>query len=90
MTKQVSLLAGDSPISLDYFAQGFVDHTVSGMLEALEGTSPIENLNLLIENDKVTIDLNGSPVPVNAFASKILRNTTLGMISTLNQSFRAI
>ncbi|MDO8473273.1 MAG: hypothetical protein Q7T05_05580 [Dehalococcoidia bacterium] len=83
MTRQVSLLVNGVPVTLDYFAQAFIDHTVAGMVEALEGTGPIKNLVLSIDGDKVSIVLNAGPIPTNAFASKIIKNTITGTVSTL-------
>ena len=83
MTVNINLTVNDAPIKTDYFVAGFIDHTVSGMIEALEGTGKINNLRLMIDGDNVTINLNGALVPANAFASKIIRATTTGMVSTL-------
>ncbi len=83
MTKQVSLSVNDVPIELDYFVQGFIDHTTGGMISALEGTGEIKNLDVSIEGDKVTINLNNTLVPLNSFANKIIRNTIVGMVSPL-------
>ncbi len=83
MTVSMNLTVNDVPISTDYFVGGFIDHTVSGMIEALEGTGKIKDLNLFIDGDEVTVTLNGSVVPTNAFASKIIKSTTFGMVSIL-------
>ena len=83
MTRQVSLSVNDAPISLDYFVQAFIDHTVSGMIESLEGTGPVKTASLAFDGDKVAVTLNGAVVPTNVFASKIIRSTTVGMVSTL-------
>ena len=83
MTRQISLTVNSAPISLDYFVQGFVDHTVSGMVEALETTEPVKTLSLSIDGDQVAITLNSRPVTINAFVMKIVKSTTLGMISPL-------
>jgi len=82
-SRQVSLSVNDTPIGLDYFVQGFIEHTISGMLAALEGTGEIENLDVSIEGDKVTINLNNAVVPINPFVNKIIRNTIVGMVSSL-------
>ena len=37
-SRQVSLSVNDVFIELDYFVQGFIDHTISGMLAVLQGT----------------------------------------------------
>ena len=83
MTIILNLTVNDVPIKTDYFVAGFIDHTVSGMIEALEGTGKIKDLNLMIDGDTVTINLNGAHVPTNAFTSKIIKGTTIGMVSTL-------
>ena len=82
-SRQVSLSVNDAPIEIDYFVQGFIDHTVGGILAALEGTGEIESLALSIEGDKVTINLNDAMVPINPFVNKIIRNTIVGMVSSL-------
>ena len=83
MTVKLSLTVNDTPIHTDYFVAGFIDHTVGGMIEALEGTGKIKDLNLSVDGDKVTVDLNGATVPTNVFASKIIKSTIMGMISPL-------
>lgn len=83
MTREMSLQVNDAPVPLDYFVQAFIDHTTSGMLEALEGTGPVKELDLTIDGSAVKINLNGKPVPTNAFASKIIRSTLVGMVSPL-------
>ena len=83
MTRQVSLMVNDSPIPLDYFVQGFIDHTVDGILAALEDTGEIKTLDISIDGDEVKIILNNATVPINYFVNKIIRNTIVGMISSL-------
>lgn len=36
MTRRISLDVNDCPIEMDYFVQGFLDHTVYGMISSLE------------------------------------------------------
>ena len=83
MTGNLTLMVNDTLIDTDYFVEGFIGHTVSGMIEALKGTSKIKDLNLVIEGDNATINLNGAEVPLNEFANKIIRSTIIGMVSTL-------
>ena len=83
MTKQVSLSVNDVPIEIDYFVAGFIEHTIGGMLSALEGTGEIETMDMSIEADEVTINLNNATVPINPFVSKIIKNTVFGMVSSL-------
>ena|SRR3989304_1397122 len=83
MTRQVTLSVNGNPISTDYFVAAFIDHTVSGMIESLEGTGKVERLNLTINGAKVTIKLNGANVPVNEFASEIIKSTIGGILAPL-------
>jgi hypothetical protein len=83
MTVELELTVNKMPIDTDYFVSGFIDHTVSGMIEALENTGKIKDLNLSIDGNEVRIILNGSDVPINAFVSTIIKGTTTGMVSTL-------
>lgn len=83
MTRQVTLKVNDAPIQVDYFVQAFIDHTVSGMMEALEGTGPIKELTLSVDGDRVAIDLNGKQVPVNAFAARLVGSTVRGLVLPL-------
>lgn len=83
MTREVNLLVNDQPIALDYFVQGFIDHTTGGMLAGLEGVGEIENVEVSIEGAKLTINLNNSQLPINPFVTKIIGNTIKGMVSSL-------
>ena len=82
-SRQVSLSVNDAPIGLDYFVQGFIDHTIDGMLAGLEGVGEIKSVDIFIEGDKVTIHLNKAVLPTNPFVGKITRNTIVGMVSSL-------
>ena len=83
MTREVDLLVNEAPIQVDSFVEGFIDHTVGGMIASLEGTDEIYSLDLFIEGDKVTINLNGTDIPANAFVGRIISNTVAGMLSSL-------
>ena len=83
MTVQLSLTVNDIPIKTDYFVEGFIDHTTSGMIESLEGTGKIKDLNLSIDAGKVSITLNGAAVPINEFVTKIFISTFDGMLDPL-------
>ena len=83
MTRQASLLVNDQPIELDYFVQGFLDHTIGGMVAALEGIGEIESMDISIEGNEVTINVNNAPVAIKPFVSEIFRNTIAGMLSSL-------
>jgi hypothetical protein len=76
-------MINDEAIELDSFVQSFIDHTVGGMLAALEETGEITILDLSVEGSQVTVNLNGRVVPTNAFVNDIIRNTLTGMVSSL-------
>ncbi len=83
MTVQLKLAVNDNPIMTDYFVAAFIDHTVSGMIESLEGTGAISDLKFTLDGDVVTINLNGKEVPINEFVTKIMISTTFGMLAPL-------
>jgi hypothetical protein len=83
MTVQLILMVNDTPIKTDYFVAGFIDHTTSGMIESLEGTGKIKDLNLSIDEGQVAITLNGAEVPINEFVTKIIKSTFDGMLDPL-------
>lgn len=83
MTVQLNLMVNDADIKTDYFVAGFIEHTISGMIESLEGTGEIKDLDLVIDRDNLAINLNGTEIPVNAFVTLIFRGTIFGMVSTL-------
>jgi hypothetical protein len=62
---------------------GFVEHTISGMIESLEGTDKIKDLTLEIDSDAVAIEMNGKKLQTNVFASLIIKSTILGMLAPL-------
>ncbi len=87
MTRKISLSVNDTTIDLDYFVQGFVDHTVTAMVSALEGTpkkaEEFKKIHIQSTGEALSLSVNGSNVPVNAFVSKIVRNTMQGMLASL-------
>jgi hypothetical protein len=83
MTDNLSLIINDAPIQTHPFVEKFIEHTVSGMIEALKGTGKIKDLNLNVEGDQVTLNLNGVPIPINTMTSKMIRSTIFGMVSTI-------
>ncbi len=83
MTGNLSLIINESPIQTHPFVEEFIEHTVSGMIEALKGTGKIKDLNLTVNGDCVTLHLNGVLIPTNAMTSKIIKNTILGMVSSI-------
>ncbi len=84
MTRKISLSVNDTPIKLDYFVAGYLDHVTGGIIASLKGGGQIKNLELNIDNDGiVTVNLNGADLPLNFFASEIVKSTIEGMVTPL-------
>jgi hypothetical protein len=87
MTKHIKLMVNGNRIDTDYFIEGFLDHTVNGMVMSLEGTpknrKQIQTIDVNVSSEQVKILVNSLAVPANPFVSKLFRNTISGMISTL-------
>jgi hypothetical protein len=83
MTRQISLSVDDSPIEMDYFVQGFLDHTVFGMVSSLEGVHDISDIEIQINGNDAAISVNNDAVPVNDFVAAIVSSTVRGMVSAL-------
>lgn len=80
---QIRLSVNDTPIALDDFVRGYMDHVLGGILASLKGTGEIKSVDLTIEGDQVSIVLNTAAVPLNPFATRIIRNTLVGVVSSL-------
>ncbi|MCF8129032.1 MAG: hypothetical protein K9N10_11000 [Deltaproteobacteria bacterium] len=83
MTRKITLSVNNAPVEIDYFVEGFIDHTACGMVSSLEGVIEIEDLEISVEEERTGIRLNGAPLPINDFVNDLVRNTLLGMVSTL-------
>ena len=84
MTRNISLSVNDTPIKLDYFVAGYLDHVTGGIVSSLKGADAIKNLELNIDEDgNVTINLNGADIPLNFFATEIVKSTVEGIVAPL-------
>lgn len=84
MTRKITLSVNNSPIDLDYFVAGYLDHVTGGIIASLKGVSEINKLELNIDEDGiVTINLNGADIPLNFFTTEIIRSTAIGMVAPL-------
>ena len=83
MTRRISLSVNDHPIEMDYFLQGFVDHTVYGMVSSLEGMNDIHDIEIETNGNGANISVNGNPVPLNDFVAAIVSSTLRGLVSSL-------
>ena len=82
-SREVRLFVNDAPIELDQFVRGYIDHVEEGILASLKDTGEIRDVDLSIEGARVSIVLNGAIVPLNPFATRIIRATIAGMVSAL-------
>jgi hypothetical protein len=71
-------------IEIDDFVQRFIEHTVRGMLSALEGVSEAEHVNVSIGGDDIEINVNNKRLLIKPFVCKIIRNTIMGIVKSLN------
>ena len=84
MTRKISLSVNDTPVKLDYFVSGYLDHVAGGIVASLKGTGEIKDLELEIDDDGiVTLALNGVDIPLNFFATEIVKSTVAGMVTPL-------
>jgi hypothetical protein len=83
MEGKLKLTVNDIPIKTDPFVASFVEHTIIGMIQSLEGAGKINDLTLAIDGDAVAIELNGKKLPTNVFASRIIKSTVTGMLAPL-------
>jgi formate dehydrogenase assembly factor FdhD len=84
VTRKITLSVNNTPIDLDYFVAGYLDHVTGGIIASLKGASDIRKLELNIDEDGiVTIELNGADIPLNFFTTEIVRSTVTGMVIPL-------
>ena len=83
MTGKVKLLVNETPIQLEEFVSGFIEHTVSGMVASLKGTPEAGHISLDIQADEVTLYLTGSVVAITDFVKRIFRSTVFGIVAPL-------
>jgi len=84
VTRKISLSVNDTPIKLDYFVEGYLDHVTGGIVSSLKGTDEIKILELNIDNEgQVIINLNGADIPLGYFATEIVKSTIAGMVAPL-------
>jgi hypothetical protein len=84
VTREISLDVNNTPVKLDYFVAGYIDHVVGGIIASLKNTGEIKELKLTIDNDGlVAIDLNGADVPISLFPTEIIKSTIEGMVTPL-------
>jgi hypothetical protein len=84
MTRAVSLSVNNTPINLDYFVSGYLDHVIGGIVASLKNTGNIETLELTLDEEgQIGIVLNGTDVPLSYFPVEIIRSTVAGMVAPL-------
>ena len=83
MTRKIDLTVNNVPIELDYYVSGYLDHVVGGIITSLRDTGEIQDLKMTIDKGRVTIDLNGSQVPLKPFPMNIITSTMSGVVAPL-------
>jgi hypothetical protein len=84
VTRQIDLKVNGTPITLDYFVAGYLDHVTGGIIASLKNTGEIKKLRLTIDaKGLVKITLNNADVPINYFVEEIVRSTIKGIIAPL-------
>jgi hypothetical protein len=84
VTRQIDLKVNGTPITLDYFVAGYLDHVTGGIIASLKNTGEIKKLRLTIDaKGLVKITLNNADVPINYFVEEIVRSTVKGIIAPL-------
>lgn len=83
MTKSVILIVNEKPVEIDYFVQGFIDHTVRGMVLALEGVIEAEHIGIILKGEDTEISVDNNQLQINPFVSRITSNTIRGMVKSL-------
>jgi hypothetical protein len=83
METELSLRVNDVPIKTDYFVKEFTEHTAIGMMGGLKNTGVVKELKLGIRAGVVSILINGRPIPVNEFATRIIITTIEGLLKPM-------
>jgi hypothetical protein len=83
METELRLLVNDIQIKTDYFVKEFTEHTAIGMMGGLRDTGEVKELNLSIKEGVVSININGRPIPVNEYATRIIITTTEGLLKPM-------
>ena len=81
---KTSLKLNGIQLELNSFVESYVYHLSGGITASLKDTEPIKKLKLEITADEdVKMTLNGKDIPLNFFATDIIRNTLTGMAANL-------
>ena len=83
MAREVNLWVNDEVVAVGEFVQQFIDNIIAAIINTLKRTGEIDTLSLNIEGSKTALNLNGADVPMNAFVADIVRETVVGMVSSL-------
>ncbi len=83
MSRQVSLSVNNEPIRLEFFAGNLIENVVGGIIATLEGVEEPKEVELVINQDTVSLSVNEAQVPTNAFVSKVMTSTIFALASCL-------
>ena len=81
--KKVSLIVNYEPIQVSGFVQRLIKSVIESILCSLKEHGEAGNVKLLINEDTVEITVGNDTLRLNPFVSNFLKNTVIGMISSL-------
>jgi hypothetical protein len=82
-SKKVKLFVNHVPVDIEDFVQQFIEAVIKGILGALKGYREAQDIRLSIDGDTVDITVDSDVIQVNPFVSAFVRNTVIGMVSSL-------
>jgi hypothetical protein len=77
------LAVNNVSVELNPFVEEFLTRTVVGAVSSLKGAEKIQNLELHLEKEDITLFINGSELPLTPFPKDIITNTITGLVSSL-------
>jgi hypothetical protein len=82
-SKKIELSVNYIPINIESFVQQFIEAVITGILSALKDYKEANDIKLSIDGDTVDIITDNNKVQINPFVNTVIRNTVIGMISSL-------
>lgn len=84
MAAKTNLMVNGHQIEMNPFVEVYAYQLSGGIVASLKDTGAIKQLLLEVkDNADVKMTLNGKDVPLNFFATEIIRNTLAGMVANL-------
>jgi hypothetical protein len=81
---QVELIVDGRPVETKAFVSMLLGCTVQGIVQALRDVPPPERVRVVVSvSGPAEVEVNGARVPLNAFVTKYVCRTVIGMVSSL-------